>query len=138
MFEFNPDGSIKLPELLRKNNEEIINKLRTQRCIKIKRKIVSYTAPKKCILDITLSDAITDNRFIENIYKYLKSTTPTKITKLSEKEFEIEVGTDFRRCSDCNSIINQYREFLEGNIVEEKGSCTYEGRKSFCYEDYFE
>ncbi|MDO8741045.1 MAG: hypothetical protein Q7J54_05740 [Candidatus Woesearchaeota archaeon] len=140
MVEFNPDGSIKLPEQLARKNEENKEKLRSQRCIKIKREIVSFTAPKKCVLHITLSEAFADNRFIDTIYNYFKerSAVPHKMKKLNEKQFEIEIGTDFKRCSDCNSLINEYREFLDGNIIDEKGSCTFEGKnKSFCYEDYF-
>jgi hypothetical protein len=141
MIEFNPDGSIKLPERLTKKKQEESVKLTSQRCIKVKKEMVSFTAPKKCILYITLSDFINDNRFIENIYGFFKqnASVPVKITKKGEKNFEIEVGTDFRRCSDCNSLIGRYREFLDGNLIEEKGSCTFEGRKqNFCYDDYFE
>ncbi len=136
MIGFNPDGSIKLPEQFAQKKE----KLSSQRCIKIKREIVNDSAPKKCVLHITLSDVIPDNRFIENIYGYFKNraTVPNSIKKINEKEFDVEIGTDFRRCSDCSSLINEYREFLEGNIIEEKGSCTFEGmKKNFCYEDYF-
>lgn len=140
MVEFNPDGSIRLPGQFAKKNEENKERLRSQRCIKIKREVVNFTSPKKCVLHITLSEAFTDNRFIDTIYNYFKesSAVPHKIRKISEKEFEVEIGTDFKRCSDCNSLINQYREFLDGNIIDEKGSCAFEGKnKSFCYEDYF-
>lgn len=141
MVQFNPDGSIKLPEQFARNKQDNIEKLKSRRCIKITRQVVSFTAPKKCILHITLSEAIKDNRFIETIYTYFreKATVPNKIEKLNDKEFKVEVGTDFRRCSDCNSLINQYREFLDGNIIEDKGSCQYEGRlRNFSYEDYFD
>ncbi len=140
MVEFNPDGSIKLPTQFARKKEENKEKLKHQRCIKIRRDVVSFSPPKKCSLHITLSERINDNRFIENIYRYFKgrAAVPSKIRKIDEKKFEIEIGTDFRRCTDCNSLINQYREFLDGNIIEEKSSCTFEGRKNFCYEDYFD
>jgi len=141
MVEFNPDGSIKLPEQYARNKEENKEKLRSRRCIKVTREVRSFTAPKSCILRITLSEAISDSRFIETIYGYFKekASVPNKLKKINEKEFDVEIGTDFRRCSDCNSLINSYREFLEGSIIEEKGSCTFEGRKkNFCYEDYFD
>lgn len=140
MVEFNPDGSINLPEHLARNKEEIKGKLKRQRCILVKRDVVSFTAPKKCVLQITLSDAFSDNRFVETTYNYFKekASVPNKLIKVNEKQFEVELGTHFRRCTDCNSLINRYREFLEGNLIEEKGNCTFEGRKSdFCYEDYF-
>jgi len=141
MYEFNPDGSIKLPGNVTKIKEENDLKLKTQRCIKIEREVVSFTSPKKCALNITISNRITDTRFIENIYNYFKekAAVPSNIKKINDKEFVVEIGTDFRRCTDCNSLINSYREFLDGNIIDEKGSCTFEGRKKdFCYEDYFE
>ena len=137
MAEFNPDGSIKLPERFYVNNE----RLKSQRCIKIKREIASFSAPKKCILHITLSEAISDNRFVETIYNEFKNmaSVPSSLKRINEKQFDIVIETDFRRCTDCNSLISEYREFLEGMLIEEKGSCTFEGRmKNFCYEDYFE
>ena len=140
MIEFNPDGSLKLPERLAQAHEENKEKLTKQRCIRIRREIVSDTAPKKCILKITLSEAINDDRFIDTIYKEFKSnaSVPSKLTKIGERLFDVEIGTDFRRCTDCNSLINKYREFFDGNIIENKGSCPFEGRsKSFCYEDHF-
>ena len=101
---------------------------------------MSFTAPKKCVLHITLSDAFSDNVFIETIYNYFKekAAVPSNIKKINEKEFEVEIGTDFRRCTDCNSLIKRYREFLDGNIIEEKGGCTFGGeKKNFSYEDHF-
>ena len=141
MIEFNPDGSLKLPGHVQQKIKENEQKMKSQRCIKIVKKVVSFDAPKKCVLKITLSNAINDIRFIDNIYGYFRESAavPTKLIKINEREFEIEVGTDFRRCTDCNSLIGRYKEFLDGNIIEEKGSCTFEGfKKSFEYEDYFD
>ena len=140
MIGFNPDGSLKLPGHMQKRRQANEEKLKNQRCIKVKRKVINFDAPKKCMLHIQISDKIDDVRFIDTIYRFFKdnSTTPSKINKVSDKEFEVEIGTDFRRCSDCNALIREYRQFLDGNIIEEKGSCTFEGRKrDFCYEDYF-
>ncbi len=133
---FNPDGSLKVPEHLKQNKE----KLKTQRCIKVKRELASTTPPKKCILHLTLSEAINDNRFISTIYACFNenASVRTKLIKIDEKNFEVHIETNLRRCTDCNSLINKYREFLDGNIVEDKGSCTFESIKEFCYEDYFD
>ena len=140
MVEFNPDGSLRLPAMVLKRREENNNKLRSQRCINIKKEVVSFTAPKKCALNIILSDAFNDNQFVTNIFNYFKekASTPCSIKKVDEKNFIIEIGTDFKRCTDCTSLIKEYREFLFNNVIEEKGSCTFEGRKTdFSYEDYF-
>lgn len=140
MIEFNSDGSLKLTGELARTSEENIHKLKSQKCIKVKKELVSFTSPKKCVLHITLSDAIVDTRFIDTIYNYFKENaqTPTKIIKINNKEVDIEIGTTFKRCTECNSLINRYREFLNGNIIEDKGSCTFETQKrNFAYEDYF-
>ncbi|MFH2028478.1 MAG: hypothetical protein ABIJ08_05035 [Nanoarchaeota archaeon] len=141
MIGFNEDGSIKLPMELEKRKKENDSRIKNQRCIKIKRRVVNYDAPKKCVLNIILSDVINDDRFMETIFNYFKekAAVPSKLTKIMDRQFEVEIGTDFKRCSDCNSLISRYREFFDGNIIEEKGTCTFEGRKTnFCYEDYFE
>ena len=141
MVEFNPDGSIKLPSYVlaaQKKNQERLN---TQKCIQIEKRVINFSAPKKCRLTITLSPSISDKRFIENIYADFKekAAVPTKLIMINDKEFEVEVGTDFRRCTDCCNLVNRYREFLDGNLIEKKGNCTFEGRmKNFSFEDYFD
>lgn len=141
MIEFNPDGSLKISRKAIETKQDNINKLKTQKCIKIRREVVSDIAPKSCVLKITLSDAINDSRFIENIYNYFKisSSTPMKLIKINDKEYQISVGTDFKRCTDCLNLRNRYNEFLDGNVIQEKSGCTFEGfRRNFSYEDYFE
>lgn len=140
-MEFNPDGSIKLPDVLVKKDQEEKQRMQSQQCMTVYKDLVSTKAPKKCILQITLSSAIRDNRFVENIYKEFKesASVPTKIKQIDNNQFEVEIGTDFRRCSDCTSLLNKYREFLSQNLIEKKGNCTYVGRQNnFAYEDYFD
>ena len=114
------------------------------RCVHIRKEQVSFDSPKKCVLHLKLSEAIIDNRFVDTTYKYFSSDSevPSKIIKINEKEFDIEIGTCFRRCTDCCDLIRRFREFLDGNVIEEKGSCTFEarafGNPDFCYEDMFE
>jgi hypothetical protein len=138
MVEFNPDGSIKLSDGMAKKKEQDTARMQTTRCMKVRKDVVNFTAPKKCLLKFTLSP-ILNNTFIDTIYKYWNqdSSTPSKLKMVSEKEFEVEIGTDFRRCTDCCSLVNRYREFLDGNVILDKGSCTFKGRE-FVYEDMFE
>ena len=141
MMEFNPDGSIKLPASLAKKNEDDKQRMQSQRCITVFKDLVSTKAPKKCILHITLSNGLHDSRFVETIYREFKQTAsvPSKIRQIDDKNFEVEIGTDFKRCTDCTSLLNKYREFLDQNLIEKKGNCTFEGRRNnFAYEDYFE
>ncbi len=141
MIEFNSDGSIKLPDSISKFVEQRENKLKKERCVLIKKDVVSFTSPKKCVLNIKLSDAFSDNSFVQTIYDYFQNSSqvPSKLTKINEKEFLIEIGTDFRRCSDCCSLLKKFRDFLDNNIIEDKGNCTFENKKegNFSYEDYF-
>ncbi|MFH1408414.1 MAG: hypothetical protein ABIH34_00760 [Nanoarchaeota archaeon] len=140
MVEFNPDGSLKLPERFEKREKENVHRMNHGHCIKIKREVLSFDAPKKCMLYLTLSRKMTDDRFVNTIFNYFKedARTPTKIDKKEEKEIEITIGTDFRRCTDCQTLRNRFREFMNDNVIEERGNCTFEGRKTFVYEDYFE
>ena len=141
MIEFNQDGSIRLPELLAKKKQEEKYKLQKERCILIKKELVDDKSPKKCSIRIRLSEAFSDNSFVERIYRYFneQSQVPSKLIKLNDKEFDVEIGTCFSRCRDCNSLVSRFREHLDGNIIEDKGSCSFEGRKQpFYYEDYFE
>ncbi len=138
MVEFNQDGSIKLPGSIAANIARKELKLKREKCILIKKEFLDFK-PKKCVLHIKVSEAFADTNFVSNIFTSFKNQagTPSKIIKIDEREFDVEIGTDFKRCSDCNSISSRFREYLEGNMIEEKGSCPQK-EKDFYYEDYFE
>jgi len=141
MMEFNPDGSIRVPKKVQQAKDAELNKMKSQKCIMVRRDLVSEKPPKKCMLHVRLSEAINDNRFIKNIHGFWEkdAQVPSKITEHNPLEFTIEIGTDFRRCTDCNSLINRYREHLYSNLIDKKGSCSFEGfKRNFSYEDYFD
>lgn len=141
MYSFNPDGSIKLPDSIAKDRQDKEQRLKTGKCAVIRKEMVNFTAPKKCILHIKLSDAISDGNFILAIHNYFcaDSEVPSSVNKLNEKEFNVEIGTHFKRCSDCTKFVNRVREFLDDNVIEEKGNCPTEQRtRDFSYEDHFE
>ncbi len=54
MAEFNEDGSVKLPGWIANQKAEKEAKLKTQRCIKIKKQIINDKTPKSCELNIIL------------------------------------------------------------------------------------
>lgn len=141
-MQFNEDGSLKISSSAIKKKQDNIDRMKKYRCIKIHKEMVNFSAPKKCLLHITLSDVITDNKFIETIHNYFKSScdVPTKLIKINDKEFDVEIGTHFKRCSDCTTLVNRYREFMDDSAIIEKGNCTYESfsSRNFAYEDYFE
>jgi hypothetical protein len=144
MVEFNPDGSLKVPSFITENRKAKEMRMTKGHCILIKKEIVSFRPPKKCKLQLQLSEAITNNEFITQVYKYFseKADTPTKLIKINEKEFEVIIETNFKRCSDCNNLIRKFNDFLDGNLIEEKGNCSYENsffnKQVFCDEDYFD
>jgi hypothetical protein len=141
-MQFNPDGSLKISGQAVQKKFQDDQKMQNTRCMHVTKEVVRLDAPKKCVLRIKLSDKISDTRFMETIHNQFKqdASTPTKVTKLNDKEFEIEIGTDFRRCSDCCKLVNRYKEFLDRNLIEKKVGCTYECpiRRNFSYEDYFD
>lgn len=141
MVQFNSDGSLRLPSSAIQRKQENADRMNKGQCILIHKEVVDFSAPKKCALHIRLSDAIADDRFIEDMHRYFQesSATPTRIVKIGDKEFDVLIGTNFKRCTDCTGLVNRYREFLQGNIIEEKGNCTFAGfKKNFSEEDYFD
>ncbi len=142
MMQFNEDGSLKLSSSTIKKKQDNIDRMQKYRCIRVHKEMVNFSAPKKCLLHIRLSDVMTDSKFIETIHGYFKSScdVPTKLIKINDKEFDIEIGTHFKRCSDCTTLVNRYREFMDDSLILEKGNCTYEpfSSRNFAYEDYFE
>jgi len=142
MIEFNPDGSIKMPGRMAAQKAKEEGKMQNSQCMQIRKEIVSVKPPKTCHLHLTLSDKITDQSFIENIYSYFNknSSTPTKLIQLDPKNFRIEIGTDFRRCQDCTTLLSRYKEFMNRNVIENHGNCEYAQKRqqSFSYEDYFD
>lgn len=127
MVEFNPDGSIKLGGQASKVKAANDHKMKNTRCVKIKKEVVSTFAPKKCTLRITLSDVFEDGTIVEKVHDFFSrsSETPTKLNRITEKEWEIEVGSSFKRCTECLDIISRFRAYLQDNVIVEKGNCTY-------------
>lgn len=141
MVEFNPDGSIKLPDKILKQKKDNEFRMKNGLCVTIKKEVVSDKSPKKCILHVTLSEKLTDDSFVAGIYSHFvnNSEVPSKLSKKDNNELEVEIGTCFSRCKDCTNLLNRFREFLDDNLILEKGSCSFEGRNQpFCYENHFE
>ena len=136
MFEFNPDGSIKLPGKMLEQEAQNQHRLKTSRCIEIKKDVVSHTAPKRCELNITFSEQMTDFNFVKVIVDQFKERVQTPIELLDSNT--ISIGTDFRRCSNCTALIGRLREHMNGNLILKNGNCTAQTHKSMSYEDYFD
>jgi len=138
-MQFNPDGSMHIPgreEAQAKKAE----KMKTQQCIHLTKRVTNFEAPKACLLTIKLSEAITDARFVSTIFNAQKKNarTPMTLTMTDIDEFEVVVGTNFLRCTECTKLVHEFKEHLFGNMIETKGNCPYEGRKNFGYDDHFD
>ncbi len=141
MAEFNADGSIKIPDRLLKQDQNNEFRMKNGLCVTIQKEMVRDRIPKKCVLSVKLSEKFTDDSFITKVYSQFmnSSEVPSKLSKQGEKEFEVEIGSCFSRCRDCTKLINNFRNFLDGNVIEKKGNCTFNPpNKVFCYEDHFE
>lgn len=122
MMEFNADGSLKLPG----------GYVKQAKRINIRKDIISEFAPKKCIVSIT-----GEKQKIGMVLSMFKCDTPIKKTETSEG-FDVEIGSDFKRCSDCKSLSYKLSASVNGNCNIDKGTCTAKGiHPQFCEEDYF-
>lgn len=136
MVQFNPDGSIKLPSHIQQNKDAEQRRWTCTKCIRITKEVLGGT-PKKCNLHIELSPRFDRNDFIQNIIRFANFETPIKVIEKNPKEFTVEIGSTFRRCTECTKLVGQYREYSDGNFILKKGACGFEQR-SFAYEDYFD
>lgn len=135
---FNPDGSLKITGQQKKKIDNEEKRLKDSHCIKVRKDIVYDKSPKECRLDISVSDKITDISFLIKIFNSWNEQveTPARINQTDIKDFTIKIGSSFRRCSDCDNLINRYREHLDGNLILDKGTCPKKERK-FDFEDHF-
>jgi hypothetical protein len=123
MMEFNADGSLKLPGGYAKQMKRI----------NIRKDIISEFAPKKCMLSIT-----GEKNRVSQVLSIFSCDTPIKKIE-SEKGFDVEIGSDFKRCSDCKSLSYKLSACVNGDCNIDNGTCTAKGfQQRFCDEDYFE
>ncbi len=141
-IEFNPDGSIRLPTQIARAQEDNERRMKIGRCFHVRKEVVSRAAGmKKCVLHVTVSDKMAAEMPVERLYQYFIQSnpeTPTKIVKVDSNRYAIEIGSAFRRCTDCTSFVSRLKGFTDGSIIVEKGLCTFEqNNRSFAYEDFF-
>lgn len=136
MIGFNADGSVMIPNALVESQQRREMKLKKERCMFVRKDVVDFK-PKKCVLHFRISDAVSDSSFVSSLVNAFRSSVSVKLVKINEKEFTIEIGSDFKRCSDCTALLNKFRGYLDGNLIEDKGSCSMKERV-FGYDEYFE
>jgi len=138
MVEFNPDGSLKVPQWMAQAKKDEDKILASPFGMRVVKEVIRYESPKLCNVHLTLSPHVSSAAFVQTITSDFKqhAQTPIKLVQKADKEFTVEVGTSFRRCSECTSLIGRFRENANGNLLLKKGNCPYEQR-SFSDEDYF-
>ena len=127
-MEFNPDGSLKLGGSIAKQAQSDSSKMTSTRCVKITKYATKTTSPKLCTLSIVASPHV-ESGFVERTYEFFKkrADATTKLTQLSSSEFELTIGGEFSRCKDCQMFVSSSRDYLDGNMIENKGTCTFKG-----------
>ncbi len=131
-MEFNADGSLKIGGIAGKKREEDVYKMENTRCVTIVKEATKSTSPKLCTISITASPLIEPD-FIERTYGFFAKRVDSnvKLEKISDKEYRVIIGGGFSRCRDCQTLITSFRMYLDGNIIEKKGSCTFKGWATF-------
>jgi len=92
-----------------------------------------------------VKDLVSNNEFqkLNDSTWFLKKQNLFVDFMISEKDSTKQMGFFGRKTiSYKNIILNQPLKEdiikLDNNVIVEKGSCPYEGRKTFSYEDYFD
>ena len=121
-MEFNPDGSIKLPSKFAKQAKKM----------NIRKDIISEYAPKSCRMSIA-----GDKQKIIWVLSRFECDTPIKKVE-TDDGFDVEIGSDFKRCSDCKNLSYRLSASVNGDSSIDIGTCTAKGvHPQFCEEDYF-
>lgn len=124
--EFNPDGSIKLPEIMVKKKEDDDKIFQDEPSIRIIRNQISTVTPLTCELQIQASDKLKNFDRVESIYKQatgkFRHMANLSIRKTNNREYTVKIISGRYRCSWCEN----FRKFIEKEMnvkVINWGSC---------------
>ena len=124
-MEFNPDGSLKLPDCILKKKEGDDEIFSNEPSIRITRHQISPETPLKCELIIEASDKLDNPEKIKDFYNTaiskFKHMADLSIKKINERKYSVIIISGQFRCSWCES----FRRYLKGMNVKiiEWGSC---------------
>ena len=124
--EFNPDGSIKLPDRLVKKKIDDEKLFQEQPCIKIIKNQISSSTPLHCELKIQASKKLEDHKDIEKIFRRatgkFRHNAQLSIKKINNREYTVSIISGMYRCDWCNN----FKEFIKKELnveVINLGSC---------------
>ncbi len=127
-FEFNPDGSLKVPESLAKEKEDNDKIFENEPCIRVIRDQVSSVTPLKCELTIEASDKLINFKRIEDLYDLatgkFKHAAKLSIQKINDKKYVVKIISGQFRCSWCEDFRKYLGEEM-GVKVLNYGSCFF-------------
>ena len=113
--EFNPDGSIKVPESILKQKQEQETQFNEEAVIRIIRRPIS-TGPLVDELEILISPNVKDPERVESVYKratgLFKHMAQLRISKKSEREYVILIESGQYR----DSWIQNFKQYLENQM----------------------
>ncbi|MEK6886207.1 MAG: hypothetical protein AABW88_00060 [Nanoarchaeota archaeon] len=116
MVEFNPDGSIKLPSRMTKQNDANDNLFATQPSFKILRNQTSTVTPLTCELHIEASKHILTPNIIELAFNEAKNNFKTD-AGLTKTNNVIKIVSGFNRCNWCHHFIDHLADRSNARII---------------------
>ena len=127
-LEFNPDGSMKLPESMVKKKEDEDKIFQDEPCVRIIRDQISTVTPLTCELLIQASDKLDNFDKIEYIFETSKERVvhgvgaDLSIKKINNKEYVVKIISGAYRCSWCENFRKGIERSMKVKVIN-WGSC---------------
>jgi hypothetical protein len=125
-MEFNPDGSIKLPEGMAKKKEDDEKIFQNEPCVRVIIDEISTVTPLTCELTIQASDKVNNFDKIEYIFETSKERSMNEsglsIKKITNREYVVKIVSGKDRCSWCENFRNGIERSMGVKVIN-WGSC---------------
>ena len=126
-FEFNDDGSIKLPDSIAKRREENERIFREEPSIKVTKNQISTKTPPMCELLIEGSPKLIEPQKIASSFNKARGKfrhmSQLSLTKMNRLTYKVKIISGNYRCSWCENFRNYLEEELKVPVIN-KGSCS--------------
>ena len=119
MITFNPDGNIKLPARMLKQDQENDVIFATKPSFKLTRHQISPTTPLTCELQIEPSKHINPN-IIEKAFNEAESNFKNDSTltlSKSNNQHVVRIVSGFNRCAWCNNFVHHLSDRANARII---------------------
>lgn len=119
MISFNPDGSIKLPARMLKQDQENNAIFASKPSFRIIRHQISTITPLTCELSIEASSHLNPN-IIEQSFNEAKGNFKNDSTLTLSKSFDahvVRIVSGFNRCTWCNNFITHLSDRANARII---------------------